>query len=469
MRIGQTSFTGFVSQFSASVVGFIATIYITRNLGSAVFGEYMLVIALVIWLQVIGILGIENAVTKRLSETGESDPYLTTGAGLVLAAFVVLSVVVLTFSKQVNSYIGEPVAVYILGLLLAGMAFKFVTAALSGQHKVHVAALLQPVDRTVRSVLQILAVFFGLGLVGLLAGYVIAGIVATLVGLVYLSVGIELPERRHLKGITSYARYAWLGKFSSRAFSSMDTVVLGLFVTSSYIGYYEVAWNLASMLAIFSVAIAQALFPEMSRAASEGDPDRVGSFVADGLSYTGLFLIPGLVGSLLVGDLVLRVYGNEFQQATTVLVVLVVARLVYEYGNQFLNGLNGLDRPDLAFRVNAVFVIANVGLNVSLIAAFGWTGAAIATALSAVVTAVFAYRSFTHLVSVDLPLIEISKQWIAAAGMAVVVYAGRLVLPNRVLVGVALVGVGAVSYLLLLVVLSGDFRATVRRNLPLEA
>lgn len=466
MRIGQTSFVGFLSQFSSSIIGFLATIYITRTFGSGVFGEYMLAISLVIWLQVIGVLGIQNAVTKRLSETGDSDAYFTAGAGLVLMALFVLSAGVLVFADQVNSYVGSPVAVYLPGLLFAGMVLKFVSAGLRGKHRVHIAALLGPVDRTVRSTLQILAVFLSFGLVGLLTGYIVGGIVAAIVGLYFLSIGVERPKRQHFTGITSYAQYAWLGKLSSRAFSAMDTVVLGYFVTSSFVGYYEVAWNLASMLAIFGVAISQALFPEMSRVASEGGSEEVGELVTDALSYTGLFLIPGLVGSLLIGDLVLRVYGNEFQQAMTVLVVLVVARLVYEYGSQFITGLNALDRPDLAFRVNAVFIAANIILNVWLVATIGWVGAAIATTTSAVVTTVLAYRAFSRLVTVELPLVKVAKQSASALGMGAIVYSGRLLLPEGVFAGVALVGVGSVAYILLLAALSADFRTTVQQNLP---
>lgn len=464
MKIGQTSVVGFLSQFTSSIIGFLATIYITRTLGASVFGEYMLVIAVVIWLQVIGILGIENATTKRLSETGESERYFTAGASLVLVAFLILSLLILLFADQVNSYIGRPVAVYIPVLLFAGMVFKFVTAALNGEHKVHIAAMLQPVDRTLRSILQILAVFFSIGLLGLLAGYAIAAIVATIVGLYYISARVKRPAREHVSGITSYARYAWLGRIGSRMFSSMDTIVLGIFVSSSFIGYYEAAWNLASILALFGVAIARALFPEISRVASEGDEEQVGNLVQDGLSYSGLFLIPGLVGSALVGDLVLRLYGNEFQQAVVVLIVLITARLIYEYGNQFINGLNGLDRPDLAFRVNGAFVVANVVLNVALVATFGWTGAAVATAISALIASILSYLAFNRLVSVRLPIAEIGKQCLAAIGMGLVVYGGRLLLPERILVGVALVGAGSVSYLLFLALLSKDFRSTVRRN-----
>lgn len=468
MRIGQTSFVSFLSQFLSSVIGFLATVYITRSLGSAVFGEYMLVIALVIWLQVIGVLGIENAVTKRLSESGPSSGTFTAGVALVLAAFTLLSVAVLVFADQINNYVGASVAIYIPLLLFAGMGFKFIAAALRGQHKVHLASLLRPFDRTLRSAIQIVVLFVGFGLVGLLAGYIVAGIVTSAVGLYYLSVSLKRPGGEDFRSIVSFAQYAWLGRLGSRTFSSMDTIVLGFFVSSSFIGYYEVAWNLASILAIFGVAIAQTLFPEVSRTASEGDQEQVGSLITDSLSYTGLFLIPGLVGSYLIGDLVLRIYGNEFQQAMTVLVLLVSARLVYEYGNQLINGLNGIDRPDLAFRLNLVFVIVNVGLNVALVALYGWIGAAVATLLSAVLTFVLAYHLFTQLITITVPLVEIRNQVLAALGMGAVVYVGRLLLPERVLAGVALVAVGGAAYLLFLAAISEDFRTTVRRNLPLD-
>lgn len=466
MRLGQTSFIGFLSQFTSSIIGFIATIYITRTLGAAVFGEYMLAISLVIWLQIIGVIGVEHAVTKRLSETGESEPYFTAGGGLVLVTFLLLSILVLLFAEQVNRYVGSPVAVYFPGLLLAGIMLKFISAVLRGEHKVHIAVLLGPVDRTIRSTLQIVAVFLSVGLVGLLASYVVGGILAALCGLYFLSVGFRRPKREHLRGITSYARYAWLGKLSSRAFSAMDTVVLGLFVTSSYVGYYEAAWNIASILAIFGIAIAKTLFPEMSRVASEDNPEQVGELVTEGLSYTGLFLIPGLVGSVLIGDLVMQVYGNEFQQSMTVLIILVTSRLVYEYGNQFITGLNALDRPDLAFRVNAIFIVVNIGLNMGLIAVMGWIGAAIATSTSAVVTTILAYRALSQLVSIELPFRKVGMQVIAALGMGVVINFVRIMLPERVLVGIILVGLGTIVYVLLLTCLSEDFRKKVRQNLP---
>jgi O-antigen/teichoic acid export membrane protein len=49
----------------------------------------------------------------------------------------------------------------------------------------------------------------------------------------------------------------------------MDTLVLAIFVSNSLIAVYEVAWNLASLFAIFGSSISRTLFPEISKLSSE--------------------------------------------------------------------------------------------------------------------------------------------------------------------------------------------------------
>lgn len=466
MKLGQTSVVAFGSQLLSSVVGFVATLYLARVLGADLLGSYFLVVAVVIWLRVVGIMGIHTAITKRLSEADGDDAYRTAGGLLLAAVAVLIGAALLSLSGLVESYVGYPVAELVAVMVFVGIALNFVTASLRGEHRVHLAALLSPVERSVRGVLQIGAAAAGLGLVGVLAGWVVAAAVAALVGLYFVSGSFERPARRHFRGLLDYARYAWIGKLGSRAFASMDTVVLGAFVATNLIGYYEIAWNLASILALFGTSISQALFPEISRVATEGDDERLRAILDDALSYSGLLLIPGLVGAAAVGDRVLAIYGQEFARAYVVLLVLVVARTVYAYGNQFLNVLNGIDRPDLAFRVNVAFLVTNVGLNVVLVSVYGWTGAAVATAVSSGLTLALSYRLVAGLVPVDVPVAEIARQFAAAAVMGGVVYAGREAVGGGVFVTVGLVAVGGAVYFGVLLAVSARLRTTVRRNLP---
>ncbi len=473
MRIGQTSFVVFASKLLGSALGFVATLYFARTLGAAVLGQYALVLAVVAWLSLAGNLGISGAITKRMSEGTDTPAYATAGALVVAALGLALGALVLLFDEAVNAYVGEPVAPLVVALLLLGLFQSLTNSALQGERKVHITGLLTPVGIAVRSIIQIALVFVGLELVGMIAGYAIANFLVAVVGLALLSVGVARPTREHFESLYEYAKFSWIGGLQSRSFNDVDVLLLGVFVQSSLVGVYSAAWSIAKFLTLFDSAVSSTLFPELSRADAEGNRESVAGLVEDSLTYGGLILIPGLFGGFLLGERLLRIYGPEFVQGAAVLWILILATLLYGYQKQLLNALNGIDRPRVAFRINAAFIAANVVLNVALISALGVVGAAVATTASAalgVVLAVSALRSEVHF---TIPYGEIARQFVAAVAMAAVVVGSETILETATSLNhnfatvVLLVAVGATVYFLSLFGLSAQFRATVIENSPL--
>ncbi|MBX0294017.1 oligosaccharide flippase family protein [Haloarcula nitratireducens] len=473
MRIGQTSVVHFGSQLIASVAGFVATVYIAQELGGAVLGSYALFAAVLIWLKTGVGAGTQQTIAKRLSEIGESGPVLSAALLVQLFIFIFVSMLVLLFHNWVDSYLGfQGTGLLIIGLL-ALLLFSTVKAILRGEQKVHLAAVLSPLDRVIRSGVQLAVVFVGLlggGIAGLVWGYIAGGAVASLAGLAMISSRLRRPTREDFRNVTSFSRYAWLSGIEERAFSALDTVVLGLFVGANLIGYYEVAWNLASLLAIFGDSVTKSLFPAISELGSRENRLEAGNLITDGMTYVGLFLIPGLVGVIFIGEHVLAIYGSEFTSATTVLPLLVLARLIYAYEAQLVTSINALDFPNIAFRVNLVFVGCNIALNVVLVWLYGWIGAAIATTVAAAVGLVAAYIALQRLVSFEIPLSEYLRQWGAAGTMGGVVFFIEstvvAIVPLVILQALTLVIIGAAVYFLSLIGLSGQFRETIRDNAP---
>lgn len=177
---------------------------------------------------------------------------------------------------------------------------------------------------------------------------------------------------------------------------------------------------------------------------------------------------------MLLDERLLRIYGDEFTQGTRVLLILIVAALFYAYQNQILTTLNAIDRPDLSFRVNALFIVANLALNVVLVYLYGWIGAAVATALSVTISLVVAYYMLKTLIDFATPYREIARQWTAALLMGAVVYGTLWIENTHRLLGhnaatvIVLTGLGAVVYFLVLFAISAQFRATIDRNLPVK-
>lgn len=474
MRIGQTSFVVFVSQLLSSLLGFAATLYFARVVGAEVLGYYALTILVAKWLMLGGEAGVSSAIKKRISEQNEPSAHLTAGLVTLAVLGVVSTLAVAAFQGVVNSYVGTDVHLLVVLLVLAGFVGSAVTAALEGESRVHVSGLLSPVRFGSRSLIQIGLVFAGFGLTGMLLGYAGGGLVAGLIGAFFISARFQWPRIEHFRNLFDFAKFSWLGNLSGRSFNDVDVFVLGALVSPALVGVYAIAWNITQFIGVFGSSIRQSTFPELSNASVTERTNAVTSIVSDSLAYSGLFAIPGFFGSVVLADRLLTLYGSEFARGATVLALLVVSMIVWDYMNQLLNTLNAIDRPDRSFRVNVAFIATNLGLNVLLVLALGWIGAAIATLIATLVGLVLAFYYLSSLVRFEVPFGEIARQVAAASVMAVVVYAVRRGIESRDLLNhnaaivVILVSLGAVTYFLVLVTISDRFRATLVDNSPVR-
>lgn len=477
MKLGQTSIVHFASSFVSSVLGFVATVYIARILGPEPLGVYQVAVGLVSWLAILGKVGLSRAMSKRVSEGNDPGEYAAAGAFLIAGLFVVVAIGAVLFRGQVTAYVEYPVTGYVILILLVVLLNSLVNSLLIGLKLVHVSGLLSPLKTGGRALSQIGLIVAGAGTAALFVGHIIGFVVVIAIGGYYVLrdlPSLEVPQRRHFEGLFDFAKFSWLGNLQSRMFNYTDVLVLGYFVSSGLIGIYAAAWNIGQFLIMFSGTLRSTLFPEMSEISAQEDSQAVSRIVEQSLTFGGLFLIPGLFGGVLLGERILRIYGPEFPQGAQILSILIVANLFMGYQNQLLNTLNAVDRPDLAFRVNVVFVSANVALNVVLIYFHGWIGAAVATAMSVAVSLVLAYRHVASLIDFDVPVGEIGRQWLAAAVMAAVVYWGLQIENTSRIIGhnfavvIALVTIGAGVYFGVLLALSTEFRETVDRNLPVD-
>lgn len=473
MRVGQTSIVVFFSKLLASALGFVATIYFARVLGAEILGYYALTVALIQWLKLGGSLGINGAMKKRISEETNKTGFVTAGIMMIGAFGLTLSVIVLVASPYIRGYVGRPVTMYVILLLLLGLGQSTIHAILQGQRSVHVSGLLSPIKVIIISGTQLTFVLGGMKLSGLLIGHAVGWLSVILLGYRYIEISAGRPTWRHFRSIFNYAKYSWFGGLKNRTFNDVDVLILGLFVPAQLVGIYSVAWSIASFLMTFDSAISQTIFPEISKASAADRAKSVSSLVNEALRFGGLILIPGLVGGALLSERLLQIYSPEFTQGASVLILLILSTLLYGYQRQLLTSLNAVDRPDLAFRVNIVFVGFNALANIALVYSIGWIGAAIATTLSAAIGTLLAYTGLRKLVEFSVPYSDIFQQIGAALLMGIAVYGVLLVeysyqvINHNVALVLILVTLGAVIYFAALLVVSSEFRDAVERNLSI--
>jgi O-antigen/teichoic acid export membrane protein len=459
------------------MLGFVAMVYFARELGSGTLGVYFLVVALVGWLKLGNNMGISLALNKRISEGEDKSQHLIAALSVVVAAFVVISTGVYILRGQVNDYLGGNLHYYVILLLGAKTMFMIVKNAMKGEHLVHAQGLVSLPSTTLRIVIQATAVVFGLGATGLLFGEAIAAILsaigATVLTLTYFgrSVRLRLPTKEHYFSLINYAKFSWLSSMKGKIYQRADIIILGFFVTSNLVGIYAICWNISRFLEIFTKSLSTTLFPEMSKVSSEEGVGEVAPHTENALAYSGLMIIPGLVGATVVGNGILNIYGAEFRQGHNILVTLVGSGLIHGYYKQLVNTMDAVNRPDLTFAVNIFFAITNIILNLILVYLYGWIGAAIATLVSVGVSTVLAYSMLSRILDFSVPYMEILKQVLSASVMGALVYTllrilGLLGLGREMFVSVFVaVGFGALVYFACLLLVSERFRNVVSENL----
>lgn len=461
MKLSTTSFIQFGSRIGVTIAGFVASIFFARVLGADTLGTYFLAIAVIGWLEFASQLGVTTAIQKRVSEREDSAAYFNSG-GLVLIVTTTVVVISLLLAREwVADYIGAGVVIFVAAMLLANIINGFANSGLRGYHRVSTAATLEFVTTVVRMILQVGFILAGYKLVGMMVGYTIAFGLVGVLGL-YLIIKentISLPARTHITSTLKFTKYSWLGSLQTQVSGWMDTVVLGFFVSNGLVGIYNVSWNLGIILALASQSLASALFPTLSKLDAKDDLQSFSSILNEAFRYAGILCFPGIVGLAIVGPKVLRVYGSEFVEGAEIAVLIGVYALLSSYQGQFQTALNALDRPDLAFRVNAILVVVNITGNFFLVATIGWIGAAIATTVSMGVALGYGYILINQQVNFTLQFRDIGRQITAAILMGLVVYAVQNVVASQPYYYVVIpIGIGVITYSIILLSISRPIR-----------
>lgn len=461
LKLGKTAVLHFFSQVASSVSGFVATFVIARFLGAEGVGIYALGLTLLVWLN-LPLSGFRQAMIKRLSEGVETDKYLSSGLILNISASFVLAGTILVFRDYVNEYVGAEVAFLLIAIVFSNTLFKTSADTLKGLKKVAHAGWLRAAERVLRAAAQILLILLGYKISGLFVGHAVSMVLGTVLGVLLIGVKPTIPRVYHFRRLVSYAKYSWSSGLKGISFNWMDTVVLGFFVTPSLIGIYEVSWSLASFLVVASNSVNSTLFPEISQLSVDEEYQKVHHYLNEGLVFTGIFLIPGLFGAAAVGEDLLRIYDGEFTQGYYILVMLITARVFDSYAEQMVSVIRAIDKPDVALRIDSVFFGVNMSLNFVLVYLYGWYGAAVATVFSGIVTLFLGYYSLSKLIGrPEVPYAEIGKEVAAGCVMFVAVTLLQGQLPSGHHITVVLVGVGAVVYMSVLLVLSRRIRQKV--------
>jgi O-antigen/teichoic acid export membrane protein len=168
-----------------------------------------------------------------------------------------------------------------------------------------------------------------------------------------------------------------------------DVVIVGLLVTRSDAALYGVCSQLSGLVGFASSAVLFIATPTIAELFAQKRMDELRKMVRSVAGIGLLGALPGVLGLIVAGNLLLSFYGRSFGAAYPVLVVLTVSQL-------FISAFGGLGgfimimtgQHVVAARIIAGTAVLNIAATLLLTPVLGIMGTAIATLIATLVRSV---------------------------------------------------------------------------------
>ena len=467
MRINEVerqSILSLAGQIGFTFIAFLSTMYFSHVLGAEILGAYFLFLSYIGIVSIVGDGGFGGAAVKRISEGKEPNKYFTAFL-LIKIIFIVPLLLLLSHLRWIFVDL-DAAGLFDWLLILIGISAiqSIISTGIVGQGKVGVSATTEFVNNVSRVFVQVIAVFLGFEIIGLVGGLMFGIVISTFLNLRFFNLKLSRFGLRHLKSLSTFSFWVFLTSGGTMIYLHTDRILLGYFLGSAEVGIYQITIQLASIGMFTTTSLISVLWPKVSRWNANQEFGLIEKSFSKAITYSLILAVPMLIGGVLLGDKILYFfYGAEFARGNVVFIIILIVQMVNIFNTFFTTYLSAMDRQKDAFKVTAAAAISNVILNLLLIPIIGMEGAAIATLASMSVSAVFAYQIIKDVINIKMErnsLINILK---ASCVMGMIVGIYRLLFPlDGILLLLIPISIGGVVYCGLILKFDKNVRDAVK-------
>ncbi|NLE43833.1 MAG: flippase [Chloroflexi bacterium] len=375
-------------QILIKILAFVFSVFVVRRLGAAHFGRYAAALAYVGMFAMFTDLGMSSLSVREMAREEANIAWMVPNITMLRALLSLGAIVVITLSAWVTGKAPDMVlGIFIASCGLLLYAFQGpLDSVMIARERLDFSSAFALLNQMTFMILGTILLIAGLGYVGLLVsslgGVLVMGLGAGYVVRRVLSLRLERPNPRVwwslLRASLPFGVEGTVREFAGR----FDTVYMSFVLTDAAVGWYNVPYNLISMMLLLAQSVALSIYPTLIKEYDSGRGS-IDDTVQRALRYLLLLSIPIAVGGMLLADRIIPLlYGQEFAAAVPAMQVLVWA-----LPPMFLAEIVGRTSTTMhlekkAARVSVINALLGIVLNVLLVPRFGVVGAAIAMVVS---------------------------------------------------------------------------------------
>jgi O-antigen/teichoic acid export membrane protein len=183
---------------------------------------------------------------------------------------------------------------------------------------------------------------------------------------------------------------------------SADVLIISHYLTPTDVAIYFAAAKTMALIMFVHYAVGSAVANRFAALGARGDKESLRAFVRDAVHWTFWPSLAAAIVLLALGMPLLWLFGPKFVQGYPVMAILVVGFLFRSSMGPAEFLLNMLGQQRLCAAVLATTAVLNVALNFALIPRFGLLGAATATSVSLVATALMNYLAVSRRLGIEI-------------------------------------------------------------------
>jgi O-antigen/teichoic acid export membrane protein len=459
-----------ISNAGITLVGFLATMFYAHWVGAGVLGQYFLFLSYFAIAGLFTDLGIGYAAMYRICGGKDPDGFFTASLVIRLALWIIVSGVMLVFRNHLGALNQAGMIWILIAVLGISTLCSSLGTAIGASNRLGLAASVSLIDNITRIAIQVIAVFLGFQVYGLIGGLVAGLLTEIVIDIKYIDYHLRKFNWSHVRSIFSFSSWVFLLTICTIMFDNANPIIIAYFLPVSDVGIFGVCWTFSVFALFVSTALCNTLYVKVSRWNSLGDTNAIISSLSRAMTYSLIFALPIFAGGILLGnDLLYYLYGASFAAGETALILIIGARIFQSVFQLYSNFLMATDHARMAFFAAGAGITTNIILSVMFVPVFGIEGAAIGSLANVIVTIILGWRYLRQVIPVvfeQTPIIHIITATAVMAGTLVII---RLFPVGRsAFITGLFVLIGAMIYFGVLLKINGQIRDDALRTLKIN-
>jgi stage V sporulation protein B len=444
-KIARGSTIILLGSFIFRIGGYIYRFSMAYLLGPAGYGILGLTLPLMGILQLSAEGGIPPAVAKYIAEYNAKNQQdmisqvIKTSSKLILIMGFVFSLVIFVLAEPlaVNVF-HKPEAIVPFQMIALITPFSVITGELKGIFQgfyqmvnIVITKAFEQSFMIIFAVILVLANYYVAGaVIGTAIGYMAAGVAGFILFRKFLwskifsspqeSANEKISFRDELglaKMLLVFSIPVVITSLAELALYDMGTFVIGAYLPSEYVGYYNAASPIARLPLIISMAVATAVLPATSEAFSVNDHVLLKTYVRQAFRYVTLIVLPLSVGTIVFSTPIINLLFPGYTFGSDALKILAAGMLFFTIYTVSASISQGMGKPYIPMYALLGGTLFELVASIILVPYYGINGAAIATTLAAlIIMSTVAWKTL-KLAQIKLPIGDYGRIVIAALVM----------------------------------------------------